>query len=79
MRSQFVDQAPEVQQQSALVAELASQVRKLEAAQPDRQDGEYLNSYRDFKYQEALFEQFSRQLELARVDEGREGGLLQVV
>lgn len=32
-----------------------------------------------FKYQEALFELFARQYELARVDESREGQLVQVV
>lgn len=81
LRSTFSPQAAEVRQQASLVAELQAQLRELEAkqttAKPD--DAAYLSRYREFKYQEALFEQFSRQLELARVDEGREGGILQVV
>ena len=41
--------------------------------------GEYLEKYREFKYQETLFDLFARQLELARSDEAREGPLVQVV
>jgi uncharacterized protein involved in exopolysaccharide biosynthesis len=81
LRSMFSPQAAEVRQQASLVSELQAQLRDLEsrqtAAKPE--DAAYLTRYREFKYQEALFEQFSRQLELARVDEGREGGILQVV
>lgn len=77
--STFTPQAPEVQQQQSLALGLAAQLRKLEASNTAEPQSDYLNRYRDFKYQEALFEQFSRQLELARVDEGREGGLLQIV
>ena len=35
--------------------------------------------YRDFKYHETLFELFSKQYELARVDESREGAVIQIV
>lgn len=81
LRSIFSPQAAEVRQQASLVAELQAQVRDLESRQPAAKadDSIYLTRYREFKYQEALFEQFSRQLELARVDEGREGGILQIV
>ena len=40
---------------------------------------DYLTKYREFKYQETLFELFARQYEIARVDESREGALIQVV
>ena len=40
---------------------------------------DYVSKYREFKYQETLFELFARQYELARVDESREGALIQVV
>ena len=40
---------------------------------------DYIAKYRDFKYQETLFDLFSRQYEIARVDESREGALIQVV
>ncbi|MFO0122211.1 MAG: lipopolysaccharide biosynthesis protein, partial [Inhella sp.] len=81
LRSTFSPQAAEVRQQASLVAELQAQLRDLESRQdaPKADEAAYLSRYREFKYQEALFEQFSRQLELARVDEGREGGILQVV
>lgn len=79
LMSTFSVQAPEVLQQRAVVLGMTQQLRTLEAQSPKETDGEYLDRYRDFKYQEALFEQLSRQLELARVDEGREGGVVQVV
>ena len=41
--------------------------------------GGYIEKYRDLKYQETLFELFARQFELAKVDEAREGALIQVV
>ena len=40
---------------------------------------DYIVKYREYKYQEALFDIFSRQYELARVDEGREGPMIQVI
>ena len=35
--------------------------------------------YRDFKYYETLFELFAKQFEMARIDESREGAVIQVV
>lgn len=40
---------------------------------------EYTRSVREVKYQEALFEMFAKQFELAKVDEAKEGTLLQVL
>lgn len=76
----FTANAPEVQQQQSLLAALNAELRKQEAnvSQQDADSG-YIGKYREFKYQEVLFELFSRQYEMARVDEGREGGLTQVV
>jgi uncharacterized protein involved in exopolysaccharide biosynthesis len=72
--------APEVQQQQSLLAALNAELRKQEAnvSQQDADSG-YIGKYREFKYQEVLFELFLRQYEMARLDEGREGGLTQVV
>jgi hypothetical protein len=42
-------------------------------------EGDYITKYREFKYQETLFELFSKQFELAKVDEAREGAVIQVV
>lgn len=69
---------PEVQQQAAAIARLRNELAragKVEAAQA----GGYVSSYREFKYQESLFDMIARQYELARVDESRDGGQLQVL
>jgi len=79
MRQRLTDNAPELLQQQTLVSALRSQVVKLETNIDAPRDGDYLGKYREFKYQETLFELFSRQYELARLDESREGALIQVV
>ncbi|WP_235538376.1 Wzz/FepE/Etk N-terminal domain-containing protein [Pelomonas sp. Root1444] len=71
--------SPELQTQSAKVGALRAQVQRLESSSSSTNDANYIGRYREFKYQEALFEQFARQYEIARVDESREGALLQVV
>lgn len=40
---------------------------------------EYMRKVRDVKYYEAMFEILARQFELAKIDEAREGALIQVV
>jgi uncharacterized protein involved in exopolysaccharide biosynthesis len=40
---------------------------------------EYLRRYRDLKYQEAVFELLSKEFEIAKLDEAREGSIVQVV
>ena len=40
---------------------------------------DYVSKYREYKYQEALFELFTKQYEIARVDEAREGAVVQVL
>ena len=39
---------------------------------------EYMRKYRDVKYYETIFELLARQLEVAKLDEAREGALIQV-
>jgi uncharacterized protein involved in exopolysaccharide biosynthesis len=75
LRQTLTDGAPEVQQASAAIAVLKAQLARLEATAVQGDSADYVGKYREFKYQEALFEQFSRQYELARVDESREGQL----
>ncbi len=41
--------------------------------------GQYIAKFREFKYNETLFELMAKQYELARLDEAREGSILQVV
>lgn len=72
--------APEVQQQTATVSALQEQLRRLESASAAGTDSpDYVSKYREFKYEETLFDMMAKQYELARVDESREGALIQVV
>ncbi len=80
LRRNLTDSAPEVQQQMATLGALRGELAKVEDATPDTGAGpNYVGKYREFKYQETLFELFSRQYELARLDETREGALIQVI
>lgn len=80
LRRSMAESSAEVQQQQALLGALRAQLSKLESAdRPDASDVGYIGRYREYKYQESLFELFSRQFEAARLDESREGSLIQVV
>lgn len=81
MRSTLSETNLDVVQQRAIVQSLKVKTDALEASvAPDgTQQSNYVGKYRDFKYEETLFEQMSRQYELARIDEAREGALIQVV
>lgn len=78
-RQALNDAAPEVQQQLALLESLRAQLRSLETTTVKPAGADYVGMYREYKYQETLFELFSRQFELARLDESKEGALIQVV
>ena len=69
LRGSLADRAPEVR----------GQLARLEQASDASNGPDYIGKYRDFKYQETLFELYARQFEIARVDESREGSLIQVV
>lgn len=81
LRTRLQPAASEVTAAVTRISALRSQLARLEttakAGQPDRAD--YITLYRDFKYQETLFELFARQYESARIDESRDGALMQVV
>lgn len=79
VRSSLADSTPEVKQQLATVAALRDQVTRVERATESPVGPDYVGRYREFKYQEALFDIYARQFELARADESREGALIQVV
>jgi uncharacterized protein involved in exopolysaccharide biosynthesis len=79
MRSTLADTAPEVQRQVALLAALHGQLEQLERNTPATGNADYVSRFREFKYQEKLFELFSQQYETARVDESRDGAVVQVV
>jgi uncharacterized protein involved in exopolysaccharide biosynthesis len=71
--------AAEVQQQQAGLGVLRAQLAQMEASATRGPTADYVGKYREFKYQETLFELYARQFEIARVDESREGTLIQVV
>lgn len=79
LRQRLSDQTPEVQQLQGTIGALRAQLAQLEAKQPADQDANYLNRYREYKYQETLYELLSRQYETARIDESREGPAVQVI
>jgi capsule polysaccharide export protein KpsE/RkpR len=79
MRHALADGAPEVQQQLGVIAALKEQLAKLEIAESPEGSADYVSRYREFKYEETLFELFSKQYEMARLDESHEGGMIQVV
>lgn len=79
MRAYLTEQAPEFQRALAELTALRQQLARAEADNAQAAVGGYIDLYRDFKYAETLFDLFARQYELARVDESREGHLVQVV
>lgn len=79
LRRMLADNTPEVAQQQAALAALREQLARAERQDNRGSDSDYVNKYREFKYQEALFDIFVKQYELAKVDESREGALIQVV
>jgi uncharacterized protein involved in exopolysaccharide biosynthesis len=85
MRGYLNETAPEIKQALTELSAMRSQMEKSEkndantvATTPDG-DSDYISKFRDFKYHETLFELFARQYEMARVDESKEGTLIQVV
>ena len=78
-RTSLSDSAPEVMQQQSTVSSLRAQLARAEQVSDSASGPDYISKYREFKYQETLFELFSRQFELARVDEAREGAPIQVI
>ncbi len=79
LRGTLADNTPEVRQQQATLAALREQLARAEKATDTSAGTDYVGRYREFKYQETLFELYARQFELARADESREGALIQVV
>ena len=83
LSANLTERAPEVAQAQAMVSVLKQQLDALEgqmsASETPGNTSDYVSRYREFKYQESLFELFSKPFELARVDESREGGLIQVI
>jgi uncharacterized protein involved in exopolysaccharide biosynthesis len=81
MRGYMTDSSPELQQAMHELAALKGQlaVANRDSPRQGSERGQYVARYREFKYQETLYELFARQYELARVDESREGPAVQVL
>jgi len=79
MRGYLADTSPEFVQAMKELSVLKAQLMSAEKSDTASGDGLYVSRYREFKYQETLYELFAKQYELARVDESREGAAVQVV
>ena len=89
MRGYLADTAPDFKLAMNDLANLRNQLAKQEKEEPSspvtagaaigKHSGGYVTKYREFKYQETLFELFSKQFEIAKVDEAREGAVIQVL
>lgn len=82
MRGYLTESSPELKQSMLELSNLRSQLAKAESDEPvgkGRLEDTYVERYREYKYKEALYEMFAKQYELARVDEAREGAVIQVI
>jgi tyrosine-protein kinase Etk/Wzc len=83
---------PDLQEQERELAGLRTQFNQLVGSNGSSSDDlflskgnvpeaalEYARKLRDVKYNEAVFEVLARQLEVAKIDEAKEGGFLQIV
>ena len=75
----MAENTPEVRQQQTILTALRQQLARAEQATDTPAGPDYVGKFREFKYQETLFELYARQFDLARADESREGALIQVV
>ena len=84
MRGYLAETAPDFKQAMNELSNLRAQLAIQEKDTPSTggkpsTEGDYITKYREFKYHEILFELFSKQFELAKVDEAREGAVIQVL
>jgi uncharacterized protein involved in exopolysaccharide biosynthesis len=79
LKLRYAEGSTEVQQVAVKVQALKSQLARSEQGQSSEAESDYISRFREFKYQETLFDLFARQYEMARVDESREASAFQVV
>lgn len=80
MRGSLTSASPDLQQAERELASLRAQLQKASLNDAGTERGaEYIGRYREFKYQETLFDLLAKQYELAKVDEAKEGAVIQVV
>ena len=79
MRGYLAETSPEFLQAIKELSVLKSQLSIAEQSDFGKGDSLYVTKFREFKYQETIYELFSKQYELAKIDESREGSSVQVV
>lgn len=79
MRNYLTEEAAEFKLAQSNLTSLRAELSKAQTVNSEADDNDYIGKYREFKYQETLFELFAKQYELAKLDETREGGVIQVV
>ncbi len=80
MRGYLADTAPEFRQALTELSALRAQLARYDQTEPaSTGQSDYVARYREFKFQEALLALYMKQFEVARVDESREGAVIQVV
>lgn len=81
LRSFMTTDAPEFRRAQSTLSALQLQLKRYETNEnPEQGSGaDYINKYREFKYEEALFDLFSKQYEMAKLDESRDAALIQVI
>ncbi len=83
MRGYLTESAPDFKQAQTELSAWRAQLGRAEKAEPAAGlsgiDSDYIAKLRDFKYFETLFELFTKQYEVARIDESREGAVIQVL
>ena len=81
MRGYLMESAPEFKQAMLELSALRSQLSGLgnEERSSKEGGGDYISKFRSYKYYETLFEIYTKQYEIARLDESREGATIQVL
>jgi uncharacterized protein involved in exopolysaccharide biosynthesis len=82
LRGYMTDSNPEFKQVQQELVGLRFQLAKAEQMDGGKAMGggaEYVAKFRDFKYRETLFDLLAKQYEVARLDEAREGAVIQVI
>ena len=81
MRGYLTESAPDFKQAQTELAAMRSQLTRAQSSEnaTTGSDSDYITKFRNFKYYETLFELFAKQYEIARIDESREGAVIQVL
>ena len=81
MRGYLTESAPDFKQAQTELAAMRAQMAHAEKEEPAASSGDsdYVARFRDCKYHETLFDLFAKQYEMARLDESREGAVIQVL